>query len=164
MILMARLFAIRLFCVALAGLAVASCTITAKGPGGEIAKVKYYCLQPQEILRTNDAGLQFERQHYLWGAYTAAEQIARTGSYYTVMWKAYDRTQPVTVRFEYRQEKTALTVKTLEQQVTDLRRHNQNEFKVVGTEFTEGGHVTAWRVTLLRGKEELASQNSFLWK
>lgn len=161
---MARLFATRLLHVALAGLAVTSCTITAKGPGGEIAKVKYYLLQPQEVLRSTDPAIQFERQHYLWGAYTAAEIIARTGNYYTVMWKAHDRTQPVTVRFECRQEKTALAVKTLEQQVTDLRRHNQTEFKITGTDFTEGGRVTAWRVTLLRGKEELASQNSYLWK
>jgi len=164
MTLTERLFATRLLSVALAGLAVTSCTITAKGPGGEIAKVKYYLLQPQEVLRTTDPALQFERQHYLYGAITAAEVIARTGNYYTVMWKAYDRTQPVTVRFEYRQEKTALALKTLEQEVTDVRRRNLTEFKVVGKDFETGGRVTAWRVTLLRGKEELVSQNSYMWK
>lgn len=164
MTLKERLFATRLLQVALVGLAVTSCTITAKGPGAEISKVKYYLLQPQEVLRTQDPAIQFERQHYLWGAFTAAEQIARTGAYYTVMWRALDRTQPVTVRFEYRQEKSALVVKTLQQEVSDLKRHNQTEFKIVGKDFEEGGRVTAWRVTLLRGKEELVSQNSYMWK
>ena len=164
MTLSARLLAKRLLPLALAALAATSCTITATGPGGEIAKVKYYNLQPTQVLKTPDPTILFERQHYLYGAFTAAEQIKRTGNYFTVMWRAQDRTQPVTVRFEYRQEKTALDVKKQEQEVTEIRRNNVTEFRVVGKDFEDGGRVTAWRVTLLRGKEELVSQNSYLWK
>lgn len=158
------MFASRLLGAVLAFASLASCTITSKGPGGEISKVKYYYLNTLFNMRTEEPAIIFEREHHLHGAYTAAEQIARTGHYYVVMWRAYDRSQPVTVRLEYRQANTALQVKTLEQQVTDVRRRNQTHFQVTGSEFQAGGRVTAWRVSLLRGKEELASQQSYLWK
>ncbi len=158
------MFGSRLLGVALAVSAVTSCSSVSKGPGGEVTKVKYYFLQPLEVLQTQDPAIRFEREHYLHGAYTAAEQVARTGHYYTVMWKAADRTQPVTVRFEYRQANTALQVKKLEQEVTDVRGSNETPFRVVGPEFATDGRVSAWKVTLLRGKEELASQASYLWK
>ena len=158
------MFASRLIGVVLVSLAVSACSSVSKGPGGEIAKVKYYFLDPQLIVRTEDPTILFERQHYLHGAYTAAEQIARTGHYYTVMWKADDRTGPVTVRFEYRQANTALQVHKLEQEVTEVRRKNETAFHVIGPEYATGGRVTAWRATVLRGKEELVSQDSYLWK
>ena len=164
MTLSARSFASPLLWVALAGLAMSSCSSVSKGPGGEITKVKYYFLDPSQILRTPDPAILFEREHHLHGAYTAAAQIARTGHYYTVMWGADDRSQPVTVRLEYRQANTALEVKKQEQQVSDVRKHNETPFKVIGPEFQTGGRVTAWRVSILRGKEELASQESYLWK
>ena len=164
MTLLERLFAGRLLSAVLVCVAMASCSSASKGPGGEITKVKYYFLNPLFILRTEEPSIRFEREHLLHGAYTAADQISRTGSYYTVMWKADDRTQPVTVRLEYRQANTALQVETLEQQVTDVRKRNQTFFKVTGDEYTQGGRVSAWRISLLRGKEELASQESYLWK
>lgn len=159
-----RLFVSRLLGVAMVGCAVVSCSTVSKGSGGEITKVKYYFLDPQQTLRTYDPTLRFEREHYLHGAYTAAEQIARTGHYYTAMWRADDRSQPVTVQFEYRQANTALQVKKLEQVITDVRKNNETKFTVIGPEYTVGGRVTAWRVSILRGKEELASQDSYLWK
>lgn len=158
----------------------ASCSTVNKGPGGQITKVKSYFLDPTIIIRTQEQVILFERQHYLHGAFTAADQLARTGHYYTVMWKADDRTQPVTVRLEYRQANTALQVKVKEQVVTDVRKRNETHFQVIGTDYQEpvavdavrsgtgkttaGGRVTAWRISLLRGKEELASQESYLWK
>lgn len=160
----ARLFACRLAIVALVGFATASCTITQKGNGADIDKVKSYNLQPLQVLRTTDPTIRFEREHYLRGAYTAAEQIARTGQYYTVLWRAHEPGQPLTVRFEYRQEKTALQVKTLVQEVPGPKKHNVTEFKVIGADFATAGRVTAWRVTVLRGKEELVNQDSYLWK
>ena len=164
MTLSVRLFAIRLLGLALAGLAATSCTITKKGNGADIDKVKSYNLQPLQVVRTQDPALRFEREHYLYGAYTAAEQIARTGQYFTVLWTARDRSEPLTVKFEYRQEKTAFEVKAIEQSVAQPRKHNVTEFKVIGPDYASGGRVTAWRVTVLKGKEELVGQDSYLWK
>lgn len=154
----------RLLCAAIAAVSLVSCSSATKGPGGTISKVKPYFLDPLVILRTPDPAILFEREHYLRGAYTAAEQQKRSGSYYTIMWKVTDRSQPVKVRFEYRQANTSLKVMTLEQEVADVRRSNMTKFQVIGDEYTTGGRVSAWRVTLLRGTEELATQQSYLWK
>jgi hypothetical protein len=153
----------RLFLVALAILSLASCSSVSEGPGGRINKVSYYHLMPGKPVISKDPAITFERDRRLYGAVTKEEILARGGHYYTVHWQADDRTQPVTVRFEYRQANTGLTSRTVEEVVTDLRRTNVSEFQVTGDSYNSNGRVTAWRVSLRRGKEELASQESFLW-
>lgn len=153
----------RLVAVLLAAVAVVSCTTVNKGPGGEITKVHYYHLDPLKLLRTQDPAILFEREHFLWGAYTAAQQTERTGHYYAVRWKAADRSGPVTVRLEYRQANSGLAVKSQEQEIAEIGRTNLTRFQVTGSEYQKDGPVSAWRVSVLRGKEELASQESYLW-
>ena len=155
---------LRLLAGVLAMFTVASCSIVSKGPGGQITKVKYYKFQPSQVLNTEDQAILFEYQYHQHGAYTAKDILGRSGHYYSVMWKADDRTQPVTVRLEYRQAGSGLAVKTKEQQVADVRRKNLTQFEVTGEEFLKDGSVSSWRVSLLRGKEVLASQNSYLWE
>lgn len=149
--------------MALAICALASCSSAQSGPGGKISKVTIYRLDPTQRIRTSDASIRFERQHYLHGAVTHAEQMDRAGNYYHVFWKATDRSQPATVRFEYRQRDTGTKVKTQELQVTDVRRSNVTDFLVTGADFRKDGPVTAWRVTIVRGKEQLVAYDSFLW-
>lgn len=158
-----RSFICRLFVLALLATITASCSSARVGPGGRISKVKYYHLNPGNPVSTVDPAVEFERDYHLFGAVTKAEVTDRFGHYYTIFWKANDRTQPVTVRFEYRQANTGLTAKVVEQEVTDVRRSNSSKFQVSGSEYNTSGRVTAWRVTLLRGREELASQQSYLW-
>ncbi len=164
MTLKTRFFFSRLIGCALALTLAASCSIVSRGSGGQISKVKYYHLDPTAKINTQDPTLLFEREHHLHGAVTLAEIMERAGHYYTVMWKADDRTQPVNVRLEYRQRNTALAVKTIDQEVTEVRRNNVTKFEVIGPQYVTDGPVTAWKVTLLRGKEELASQASYMWK
>lgn len=141
----------------------AGCSTASVGPGGRVTKVKYYHLVPDQRLRDVDPALQMERDYHLFGAVTKAEIMARGGHYYSVFWEADDRSQPVTVRFEYRQANTGLTAKTKEQVVSDVGRRNLSRFQVTGDEYAADGRVTAWRVTLRRGNDVLASQESFLW-
>jgi hypothetical protein len=140
-----------------------SCSSASVGNGGKISKVKYYHLVPNVPLVVQDPAITFERQHYLFGAVTKTEILNRGGHYYTVFWKVDDRSQPVTVRFEYRQANNGLQTKVIEAQVDDIRRSNATKFQVTGDEYTTNGRVTAWRVTLMRGKEELVSKASYLW-
>lgn len=153
----------RLFALALLALLPVSCSSVVVGPGGRISKVKYYHLAPGVPVSTIDPAVQFERDYHLFGAVTKADVTERYGHYYTIFWKADDRSQPVTVRFEYRQANTGLETKVLEQEVTEVHRSNRSNFQVVGGEYNASGRVTSWRVTLLRGKEELVSQQSYLW-
>lgn len=163
MIPASRTFLARLSALALTTLAMVSCSSSDVSTGGEITKVKYYHLVAGVPLNTIDPAIQFERDYHLRGAVTKAEIMERGGHYYTIFWKADDRTQPVTVRFEYRQANSGLTSKVLEEEVTDLRRSNLSRFQVTGDEYLTNGRVTAWRVILLRGNEELSSKESFLW-
>lgn len=141
-----------------------SCSSASKGPGGTVSKVKYFHLIPTERFRTSDRSIAFERQYLLRGAVTAAEQQERAGQYYSILWKVTDRTQPVTVKFQYRQANTGLETQVLTQEVTDVRRSNWSKFQITGPAYTANGRVTAWKLTLERAGEVLASQQSYLWE
>lgn len=142
---------------------VVSCSTARVGDGATISKIKYYNLQPAQQLNVSDPAIMFERQHHLYGAVTKADVMNRGGHYYTVFWKVEDRTQPVTVRFEYRQSTDGLVTRKKEVEVTDIGRSNTTPFQVTGDEYKTLGRVTSWRVTLLRGKKEMVSQTSYLW-
>jgi len=144
-----RSILIRLVALTVTASALISCSSTSVGNGGKISKVKYYHLVPATPILVQDQAIMFERQHYLYGAVTKAEIM--------------NRSQPLTVRFEYRQANNGLAIKVLEEQVDDIRRSNTTKFQVTGDEYTANGRVTAWRVTLMRGKEELVSKASYLW-
>ena len=156
---------LRLGCLVAAFGILTSCSSVCKGPGGEVTKVKIYRLNTlQRFQPQTDRAIRFEQERLLYGAVTQADRNARNGQYYTIFWKANDRSQPVTVRFEYRQANTGLKVQVKEEQVADVKSHNITHLQVTGSEYKDQGSVTAWRATILSGKEELAHADSFLWK
>ncbi|MCE9520082.1 MAG: hypothetical protein K8R87_11095 [Verrucomicrobia bacterium] len=155
----------RAFTVGALGLAMASCSSTnPPGPGGQIVKVKYFhLLSHEKVIPGIDPPVKFERDYYMYGAISNKERLARDGYYYEVMWKVTDRSQPVKVRFEYRQQNTGMTKKVIEKEVTKVDRDNTTSFEVNGAEYVTGGGVTSWRATLVRGKEVLGEAKSYLW-
>lgn len=157
-----RSFLLRILAVGVAA-CLLSCSSATKGEGGTITRVKYYHLLPTTPLQVIDQAVMFERQHYLYGAVSKADMIERGGHYYTVFWKVQERGSPVKVRFEYRQANDALTTKTQEVIVGDIRRSNISRFQVTGDEYINGGRVNAWRVSVLRDNVELVSHRSYLW-
>ncbi|MDB6072523.1 MAG: hypothetical protein JWO89_163 [Verrucomicrobiaceae bacterium] len=157
-------YLIRLGCLVAAFGILTSCSSVCTGPGGEVTKVKIYKLNAAHRFQPQtDRSIRFEQERLLYGAVTQAERINRNGQYYTVFWKANEMSQPVTVRFEYRQQKTGLKIHVKEEQVSEVKKKNVSYLQVAGPEYKDDGAVTAWRVTLLRGKEELAHADSFLW-
>jgi len=148
---------------ALAASLLTACSSVSVGPGGRITKVKYYHLAPGVATRTIDPAVAFERDYHLHGAVTKAESFERLGHYYTIFWRADDRSQPVRLVFEYRQANTGLAVKSQELTVEVPRRSNISHFHVTGGDYQTDGRVTGWKVRLMRGDEELASQQSYLW-
>jgi hypothetical protein len=126
--------------------------------------VKFFHLIPTERLRTSDRSIAFERQYLLRGAVTAAEQQERAGQYYSFLWKVTDRSQPVTLKFQYRQANTGLETQVMTQEVVNVRRSNWSKFQVTGPAYHGNGRVTAWKLSLERGSEVLASQQSYLWE
>jgi hypothetical protein len=147
------------------GLMIASCSTTkaTADQGGKITKVKYFHLANFNPIPSGDPSIPFEREYILRGAISNKDRTARLGHYYSVMWKVTDRSQPVKVRFEYRQEKTGLAVKSQEQDVSKVGGSNLTRFAVTGDEYVTGGPVNCWRVSLVRGKQVLAEEKSYLW-
>lgn len=154
----------RLTAAILAVVTLGACSSSVTGPGGTISKVKYFHLMPGDIPQTQQRAITFEREHLFYGAVTAQEIMDRFGHYFTIFWKLDDRSGPVTVRFQYRLTKTGLKDFAKEQVVDDIRRSNITRFEVTGDEYRDNGRITMWRVSVLRGKEELVSQQSYLWQ
>lgn len=147
------------------GLLLMSCSTKQVGTGATITKVNPYHLT--DISRPIDAAdpsLRFERDAILHGAISNAERLEREGDYFTIFWKATDRSQPLKVRLEYRQKLTGLTVKSVEQEVTDVRSTNTTKFSFIGNEFVTHGPVTSWRASIVRGKDTLVDYKSYLWE
>ena len=110
-----------------------------------------------------DPAIAFEQRHYLHGAVSLEERLARFGHYYTVFWKAEDRSAPVTVTIEYRQKNTGPQSFTQAVTVDNVRGSNTTDLQVTGEQYWENGSVTAYRVTLTQNGETIAADQSFLW-
>jgi hypothetical protein len=134
------------------------------GATDRISKVNYHYLTANADDQISiDPMIRFERRHLLHGANTLAEQRARYGSYFTVFWEAADRTQPVTLRFEYRSLKTGAEVRSKELEVPTVKRKNVSKISVAGEEFANNGKVVDWRASVVRGGAVVATYESFLW-
>jgi hypothetical protein len=129
-----------------------------------ISKVKIYRLRLDEPLVAVDPSINFERKYRLHGALTLEEMRAREGNYYTIFWDTENTQQPVTLKFEYRQAKTAAKILTKTVTIDQPGSSNKTEFTVLGPEFIEGGKVLSWRVSLIQNKKTVATRQSYLWE
>ncbi len=111
---------------------------------------------------TQEQSLLFERAYRLYGAVTPYEQRQRFGEYFDFFWRSKQRSN-VTVRFEFKQEKLRAYVQAKELTYTGARGTCQSEFRVIGDEFANDGHVLAWRCLLIANGHIVAEKRSFLW-
>ncbi|MFT4636983.1 MAG: hypothetical protein ACI8T1_000291 [Verrucomicrobiales bacterium] len=149
----------------LLALALLGCSTTSDQLG--FTKVKYYHLKAEDSRAESmsiDPMLRFERQHNLHGAVTMAEKRDRWGHYYTIFWNGRLGSDPVKVRFEYRQSRTGEQVFTHDQVVTDVRNRNKTTLRVTGEPYHRHGLVVAWQASLWQDGKMLDSTRSFLWK
>lgn len=132
-------------------------------PAAEITRVKYERIELSKKLKTHDPMIAFEQRYLLYGAYKSVDYYAREGKYYTVFWRSDDRSPGLVVRFEYLQANTEDKIKVQETPIEKVKRGNITKFKVTGEEFRDDGNVLAWRVSLVRNGEVVATSESFLW-
>jgi hypothetical protein len=142
----------------LACLVLASCST---GQGDRIEKVKTYNLDHKKHITAVDPAIRFEQHHRLFGTVSIKDMEARDGHYYTVRWGLADGSQPAKLILEYRQAKTGATVLKKEMDVSSAG--GTSEFTVIGDE-AKGNAVTGWKVSLVRGKDTLATAKSYLWE
>ena len=150
------------------GLMMASCSSMkskAASTGGHIDKVKYYHLADiNKRVVAAEPSITFEMDYVLHGAVSAKERLARQGHYYAIFWSVTDRSQPVKVRLEYRQQKTGAKIMMTEQEFTSPKGSNVTKFAINGEAYVTNGPVTSFRVLLVRGKEVLSEEKSYLWE
>lgn len=142
-----------LFCLA----AAVSCST----PKGDSVSTKKYTLNHIKRVTAADPAIRFEQRSRLFGAVSTADMEALDGIYYTTHWSLEDDSQPATLRLEYRQARTGSTIFKKETQVSGKK--GVHEFSVIGAEF-QNNHVTSWKVSLVRGSQELAAFKSYIWE
>lgn len=130
-----------------------------------VLKVRHYHLQEVDLIDENAEMARGEQLYRMRGAVTMKERLARKGHYYTVTWNddqsgAGDRK----VVMEYLQSATAAQVLRMSRDLLDGEKSGKMEFLITGESYRVGGPVLAWRIQLLRGREVVASQQSYLWK
>ena len=131
---------------------------------GAITKIKPFHLQPDKSYAAADPAIPFEAQHYLYGAITSEERLARYGNYYTIFWTPEDRNAPVDILFEYRQRETGSEIATIRTTEESPRKKNQTKIQIIGDEYFAKGSITSWRITLRQNGEVIGQDRSFLWQ
>jgi len=142
-----------------AAVALSACATKPQG----FTKVKIYRLNPEAKITAVDPSIPFEHEHLLYGAVSRDDREARRGNYYTFFWKVDDKSQPVKVRFEYRQAVTRSAVKQQELEIANVKGSNITKFQITGNEFQTAGKVLAWRAVLLQSGKEIATTRSSMW-
>jgi hypothetical protein len=160
-----RVPGLALLLLAVVLISLSSCASAKKEhPMGFISKANNYHLEPGVALDTEDQMIRFEYMHHIRGAVESEDYIDRFGHYVTVFWKGVDKSATVSLRLEYRQSLTGVTVMTKEMAPDKVRWKNTTDFEVVGEEYAQGGPITAWRVILLVNGAEADVYESFLWQ
>ncbi len=139
-------------------------------PAFEFRKVKSYFLE--SVLTTGIKGggtegaesITFERRHLLYGAITGSDTRDCYGNYYTFFWRA-KRSADLTVRLEYRQQKTGGMVQAREVDYPATHGSHATRFTINGDDYIEQGRVSAWRVLLVENHRTIvALSQSYLWR
>ena len=109
---------------------------------------------------------RMEKEKHLHGAVSWAEQRNRLGQYYTLLWSDPDGTGQgdVELIFQYQQGGSASLVKQMQKNFPASATTGLAEFAVIGYDYFKGGKVLTWKATLWRGKREIASRQSYLWR
>ena len=143
-------------------------------PGFEFRKTKAYFLESPQVVGIKGGGggtstdgqesIVFERRRLLYGAITGSDTRDRYGDYFTFFWRARKKAN-LTVRLEYRQQKTAGFIQAREVDYGDVRGSHATRFNVNGDDYLQDGRISAWRVLLVENHQTIvAFAQSYLWR
>lgn len=149
---MKQLFALLCLCLA-------SCVSDPMG-----LTVKQYHLRENMFDENNDLMARGEVQRLLHGAVTVEERRQKAGQYYHLIWKQPEEQQrPVEFVFEYLQAGSGSKIKRQVQQGT-VAKKAEAFFTITGTDYQKNGRVLAWRASVKRDGEVLATKRSYMWR
>jgi hypothetical protein len=107
-----------------------------------------------------------EKARRLRGAVSMAERREKLGQYYTLIWSDPTGTAsgPVELVFQYQQGASASRIKRMVRSFPASEEKGTAEFAVIGSDYFKNGKVLAWKATLKRGKQVIATRQSYLWQ
>lgn len=128
--------------------------------------VKQFQLRDQARATGEDPMVRMEKERRLRGAVSMAERKERLGQYYTLIWKDLSGVNQgeVTVVFQYQQGASASLVKRMVKTFPASDTRGIADFAVIGENYFKNGRVLAWKATVQRGKQVLATRQSYLWQ
>ena len=128
--------------------------------------VKQFQLRDQVPATADEPLVKMEKLRRLHGAVSMAERREKLGQYYTLVWSHPEgkASGPVELIFEYQQGASASRVKRIARSFAASETRGTAEFAVIGANYFQGGKVLAWKATLKRGGEVIASRQSYLWQ
>jgi hypothetical protein len=141
-------------------------------PAIQVRKVKYYFLESPLLtgerndVTNEEQSIAYERSYLTFGAITGSDIRNRYGDYYTFFWRNTHREpRNLTVRLEYRQQKTGGFVQAREVDYPAAQGSYVTRFAINGDDYLQEGRVTAWRVVIIENHEEIvAFHQSYLWR
>ncbi len=143
----------------LCGIALTSCASTRDG-----LTVKQYHLRENMFNEDNDMMVRGEVQRYLHGAVTKEERKQKAGQYYHVIWQEKTtKAEPVEVVFEYLQTTSGSTVKRQVEHGTSSGVMHAY-FTINGNDYATHGRVLAWRCSVKKHGDVVASKKSYMWR
>jgi hypothetical protein len=126
--------------------------------------VKQYHLRENMFSENNDLMARGEVQRLLHGAVTVEERRQKVGQYYHMIWKQpTDKPRPVEFVFEYLQAGSGSQVKRQVQKGTVLSQAEAH-FAITGHDYQKNGRVLAWRASVKRDGQVLATKRSYMWR
>jgi hypothetical protein len=132
----------------------------------QLLEVKQFQLRDQDPTSADEPMVRMEKLRHLRGEVSMEERRNRLGQYYTLIWDDAKGagTGEVELTFEYQQGATASLVKRMVRKFPAPETKGIVDFAIIGDDYFKGGKVLAWKASLKRGGEVLATKQSYLWR
>jgi hypothetical protein len=143
----------------------ATLLVACSGPPKPLV-VKQFLLRDQVDRIADEPMVRMEKARRLLGAVSMEERRNRLGQYYTLLWNDASGVEKgeVEILFQYQQGSTASQVKQVIRKFPASDSAGKTEFSITGDRYFKGGKVLAWKATLRRGGQIIATQQSYLWE
>ena len=141
-------------------------------PAIQVRKVEYYFLESPLLtgerteVGNEEQSIAYERNYLIYGAVTGSDIRNRYGDYYTFSWRnTHPEPRHLTVRLEYRQQKTGGFVQAREVDYPAAQGSYTTHFAVNGDDYLQEGRVSAWRILVIENHQTIvAFKQSYLWR
>ena len=127
-------------------------------------KIYTYLNDPIKNMPVPDnAMMMYEPKYWDHGAITGKDRLDRLGNTFVINWQNDGNPKDFTVRLDYRQAMTREKVMTKTQEYKNFDGYEKTVLKVVGEDYSKGGVVNSWRISVVRDGKIVAEEKSFIW-